>query len=345
MSNKRPTIGIIVPNYNDGRFLTACLRSVLEQTDAPDELIVIDDGSTDHSREIIDSMLGDVPFARIYSNDRNCGATETSNRGLELATAEYLIFLSANDVIAPNLVKETRAFYFRHPYAGMCSALLNLIDEEGRDLGFFKSPMLSLKTAYLTAKRARKLLISIGTWTTGATVSYQRKLLVDIGGFDPVMKGFSDMLAPAIIAGRHGVGFIPKVLCSLRMHSGSVLASTLGDADGMQVLVRHFTEVAPKAAPDIFTAETMKRFLNRIYFAIFRTLPGPASPFISAGIGDQRANCLIMICRWLPDTAPKLRLLAGFLIIRGRDMPAFVWRRLILGWYWSIRNARATHQK
>ena len=342
MSNKRPTIGIIVPNYNDGRFLTACLRSVLEQTDAPDELIVIDDGSTDHSREIIDSMLGDVPFARIYSNDRNCGATETSNRGLELATAEYLIFLSANDVIAPNLVKETRAFYFRHPYAGMCSALLNLIDEEGRDLGFFKSPMLSLKTAYLTAKRARKLLISIGTWTTGATVSYQRKLLVGIGGFDPIMKGFSDMLAPAIIAGRHGVGFIPKVLCSLRMHRGSVLASTLGDANGMQALVRHFTEVAPIAAPDVFTAETMTRFLDRIYFAIFRTEPCSVPLYLAAGIGDRRADCLRMMCRWLPDTTPKLRVLVGFLIIRGRDIPAFVWRRLILGWYWSFRNARGT---
>lgn len=90
-------VSVIVPCYNAAPYLGQALGSALAQSRSPDEVIVVDDGSTDGSPEIAESFGGCV---RVVS-ERRGNAPETRNRGAALATGEALLFLDADDVLGP----------------------------------------------------------------------------------------------------------------------------------------------------------------------------------------------------------------------------------------------------
>jgi glycosyltransferase involved in cell wall biosynthesis len=90
-----PTISVIVPTYNAARFIEEALNSVLAQTLQPTEIIVIDDGSTDETREVVAS-LGSEKIN--YVQQENSGVSSARNRGLELAAGEFVAFLDADDI-------------------------------------------------------------------------------------------------------------------------------------------------------------------------------------------------------------------------------------------------------
>lgn len=97
-STSPPLISIVTPCHNAVEFVGETIESVLAQTDSNRELIVVDDGSTDGSWEVISSYAGRITPVRLRDNR---GASHARNRGAELARGEYLMFLDADDVLAP----------------------------------------------------------------------------------------------------------------------------------------------------------------------------------------------------------------------------------------------------
>src|SRR5437879_7158409 len=90
-----PRIAVIVPNRNDSRYLPHCIRSILEQKDPPDELIVVDDQSTDNSVAVIRSLIAGQERARLIQNPVNLGTLGAMDEGLKNSRSEYVLFLSA----------------------------------------------------------------------------------------------------------------------------------------------------------------------------------------------------------------------------------------------------------
>ena len=103
-----PRIAVIVPNRNDSRYLPRCIRSILEQEAPPDELIVVDDQSTDGSVELIRSLIEGRPRARLIENPVNLGTLRAIDEGLKVVRSEYVLFLSANDFVMPGLFARER---------------------------------------------------------------------------------------------------------------------------------------------------------------------------------------------------------------------------------------------
>lgn len=92
-------ISIIVPVYNASRYIEDCIRSVLSQTFRDWQLILVDDGSTDNSAELINNYLSDPRLKYIYKS--NSGVTETRWQGLSKADGDLIMFLDADDMLAP----------------------------------------------------------------------------------------------------------------------------------------------------------------------------------------------------------------------------------------------------
>jgi glycosyltransferase involved in cell wall biosynthesis len=92
-----PTVAVVIPAYNAGRFLRVAIESVLSQTHPPAEIIVVDDGSTDDTKEVARSFGDKVRLAQ----QANAGAAAARNRGLEMATSQYVALLDADDICAP----------------------------------------------------------------------------------------------------------------------------------------------------------------------------------------------------------------------------------------------------
>lgn len=91
------SISVIIPNYNKEKYLADCLESVLRQTYQPAEIIIVDDVSTDNSREIISDYAEKYSVIRPLFLCENGGASAARNAGIEAATSEYITFLDSDD--------------------------------------------------------------------------------------------------------------------------------------------------------------------------------------------------------------------------------------------------------
>src|SRR5687768_7682840 len=99
-----PKVSILIPTFNYGRYLDEAIQSALQQTFRDFELIIVDNNSTDNTKEMISQYLSDERI-RYYRNETNIGLVNNFNRCLELATAPYIKFLLADDILHPELLE------------------------------------------------------------------------------------------------------------------------------------------------------------------------------------------------------------------------------------------------
>ncbi|WP_136799915.1 glycosyltransferase family 2 protein [Desulfosediminicola ganghwensis] len=123
-----PRVSVVITCYNYGRFLASCLNSVLTQTFSDLEVILIDDGSTDNSKDIATSFLDDKRFR--YIRQSNGGQANAKNRGIQEATGTLIAFLDADDTWNPRKL-EKQIPLFDDPLVGVVYARQSFIDESG----------------------------------------------------------------------------------------------------------------------------------------------------------------------------------------------------------------------
>jgi len=108
-----PKISVIMPVYNSEKYLREAMDSILNQTFPDFEFIILDDGSTDSSPAIVAGY--DDPRIRFYQNERNMGVAATLNRGLDLATGEYIARMDGDDISLPRRFEIQAAYMDAHP--------------------------------------------------------------------------------------------------------------------------------------------------------------------------------------------------------------------------------------
>ena len=119
-----PKISVIMPVYNGEKYLREAIDSILTQTYADFEFLIIDDGSTDASPQIVRSY-NDLRI-RFYQNERNMGVAATLNRGLDLASGEYIARMDADDISLPQRFVRQIAYFDRHPEYGICGSNIRI---------------------------------------------------------------------------------------------------------------------------------------------------------------------------------------------------------------------------
>jgi glycosyltransferase involved in cell wall biosynthesis len=110
-------ISVIIPVYNAQCFLAEALRSVLDQTLPPDEVIVVDDGSTDGSAEIVAQIKATSPVPIQLIQQSNQGPSAARNAGLQRAVGSFIAFQDADDIWSAEKLATQVAFFRRHPQA------------------------------------------------------------------------------------------------------------------------------------------------------------------------------------------------------------------------------------
>ena len=110
-------ISVVIPAYNHGRFLREAIDSVLAQTYAPLEIIVVDDGSTDDTEQIVRSYGDRVRYIR----QQNAGVGAARNNGIANARGEYVAFLDSDDLWLPEKLAVQVEYMRRHPECAACA--------------------------------------------------------------------------------------------------------------------------------------------------------------------------------------------------------------------------------
>lgn len=219
-------LSIIIPAYNAEKYIDETLKSAVSQTLRDKEIIVVDDGSTDHTREII-YQYRNHPLVSVYENGVNRGANYTYNYGVLQAKGEYLTFLDADDIFLPKYCEEVLA-EMKHQNADIGFAnlfALNGYEKQGttlygtprdpRFVGLYGGPDHSFPHGDMAS--LRKMVL------TGVHISprsiYRRSLFQKIGLEDSRLRITHDWLRHIKFM-VHGATciFIPKALGYYRFH-------------------------------------------------------------------------------------------------------------------------------
>ena len=122
-----PKVSVLMPVFNSSGYLSEALQSILRQTFADFEFIIINDGSTDDSADIINKFSD--PRIRLMHNGTNLGVVESLNRGLVMARGEYVARMDADDLSRPTRLAKQVAFLDNNPRVGVCGSWVRFIPD------------------------------------------------------------------------------------------------------------------------------------------------------------------------------------------------------------------------
>lgn len=207
-----PAVSVIIPAYNAAGFVRRAVDSVLAQTCADFELLVVDDGSTDGTRDVLASYGAKL---RVLAQP-NGGPAAARNHGLRYAQGDYVAFLDADDHWLPQKLERQLQLMSARPDVGFCSTATSVVTEAGAPAGDWPCGVGSGPLPDLLFMRSA----AVSGSTSG--VLARRVLLMELGGFDVTLRGFEDPDLWIRLAAQAGYACISEPLTVVVRTPGSV---------------------------------------------------------------------------------------------------------------------------
>jgi glycosyltransferase involved in cell wall biosynthesis len=206
------SISVLMPAYNCENFLDEAIISILNQSFKDFEFIIIDDGSTDKSWQIIQKYAKQDKRIVALQNNRNLRITKTLNRGLKLAKGKFIVRMDADDWSYPIRLEKQYKFMTEHPEIGVSGGSIHICDETLKVLNIRRYP--------LTDERARKIIFRYSPFAHPATI-WNVKYLKEVGGYNENIPLSQDYELYFRIGKISKFGNLPDVLLNLRTHNDS----------------------------------------------------------------------------------------------------------------------------
>jgi len=209
-----PKLSVFIGTYNRADLLRECLESVVNQSFRDFEIVVVDDGSTDNTREVVSK------FPVIYFYQRNQGVSQVANRGVELSQGEYIAFLGSDDVLLKDSLEKRVEVLDKHPEVGFCYGQALLMDEKGHIFGKRKARTHGgLQDRKDVIKR---FLLFSGNAIIPSTLMARRARIVQVGMFNPAFPSIEDTDLFSRMAKQYDVFYLDEPLAAYRVHPGNM---------------------------------------------------------------------------------------------------------------------------
>lgn len=227
-------ISVIIPNYNHARYLPERIESVLWQTEQDIEVLLLDDCSTDNSREVIAFYAQRDPRIRVVFNEQNSGNTFSQwNKGIALATGKYIWIAESDDYANPRLLEKLCAMLETNPQVSLAYADSWHVDENGatlhqhtHDAEEFKDECWREGFIESGANFIEKQL-SIGNVIPNASaVLLRRSIIQQIGPAETNFKLSGDWVYWIRVLANWEVAFLAEPLNYFRQHTQNVRSKT-----------------------------------------------------------------------------------------------------------------------
>lgn len=215
-----PLVSVIVPCYNYSAYVADTLRSVLAQDYPNYELIVVDDGSSDNSVQVIEQVLAeqqsDTLACRIeFIRQSNAGVSAALNSGLVQARGEYIATFDADDIMPAGRLSLQLAYLMAHPEVGCLGGLAVRIDEQGA--------LLPKKVKKRSVRRYDFSQALGSALVVGGNIAvYRRDAMDRVGGYDPAIKIQDFQMTLKVAHAGFFVDILPDVVTLYRKHEGSL---------------------------------------------------------------------------------------------------------------------------
>jgi glycosyltransferase involved in cell wall biosynthesis len=209
LSQPETRVSVVIPVYNQERYVGAAIESALAQTYRGHEVVVVDDGSTDRTPSVLASF-----GARIRAIEQpNAGFAAALNRGIAQSHGEYVAWLSSDDLFLPTKLARQVAYLDAHPDVDLVYTDFYEIDPAGQVLRAVRSPWYPDRRRF-----AREMLRN--NFVNGSSVLMRRAAFDAVGGF-PIWPRFqADGIMWFAMLARGAFGHVPELLTSYRIHPG-----------------------------------------------------------------------------------------------------------------------------
>jgi glycosyltransferase involved in cell wall biosynthesis len=211
---KQPLVTIVTPSFNQAQYLEETIKSVLGQSYANIEYIIIDGGSTDGSVEIIQKYADRLAY---WISEPDKGQTEAINKGFAQANGQILAWLNSDDTYHPEGVANAVAYLVAHPEVGLVYGDTDFIDEGGRVMGRFPARQTS-------HTRIRRGYVHIPQ----QAAFWRAELWEQVGPLDPSFYFAMDYDLWVRLSAISGIKYVPGVWAYFRLHGDS---KTIKDDD------------------------------------------------------------------------------------------------------------------
>lgn len=229
-----PTISVIIPAYNAAKTILETIQSIQQQTCSDFELIVINDGSTDNTLDVLATVAD--PRLKVFSYE-NGGLPVARNRGIERATGNYLTFIDADDLWTPDKLEAQLEALQHHPDTGAVYSWTAFIDENSQFL-------YAWKPLYFQGNVYPNLLIE-NFISSGSNIMVRRQYIDLAGRFDPTLKSAEDWDYYLRLAALCPFALVPKYQILYRRSAQSMTSKVdVMEKNCLRVLERAF-QVAP----------------------------------------------------------------------------------------------------
>jgi glycosyltransferase involved in cell wall biosynthesis len=200
-----PLVSIVMPSFNQGRFLEESIQSVLSQDYPNIEFIVVDGGSKDDSPKIIEKYQDRLAW---WVSERDKGHADGLNKGFAHAHGEVLAWLNSDDTYFPGTVREAVDFLVQNPQVGMVYSGARLIDDQGESIGQFAAKQTDYRN-----------LLRGSVHIPQATTFWRADLWRQVGPLDLTLYYAFDYDLWVRLAKVSEIRYLPRQWASFRIHS------------------------------------------------------------------------------------------------------------------------------
>ncbi len=205
------TVSVVISTYNRARLLPEALDSLFSQTRVPDEIIVVDDGSTDDTQQVLATYGSSVKA--IYQENK--GLPGGRNTGLRAATGDLIAFLDSDDVLPPDSIALRLNFLEQNPAAYAVYGLTCMTDMQNNVLGWVRKP--PLLRGNLFAEAACRTVFTVHS------IMFKRECLAHSGFFDENLRVYEDFDFWLRFCALYPVEAIDETVAYYRVHEGMIV--------------------------------------------------------------------------------------------------------------------------
>jgi len=224
-----PEVSVIIPTYNSASYLIEAVESVFAQTYRDFEVLVIDDGSTDETEQVMRCYGAPARYLR----QTNSGVAVARNRGIAESQGRYVAFLDADDTWLPHKLARQMEALRQQPHHRACYSAFTVVDAKLNPIGISRSQRQG--TALEDLLTRGNIIGSI------CTVVGERSLFDLVGGFDPALSQCADWEMWVRLAAQTEFLYVDEPLVTYRQHGTNMSRNApLLEHDSLQVLGKGF---------------------------------------------------------------------------------------------------------